>query len=331
MTRLPVHWRAPLALLAGLWTVMAVLLHRDLLHMAGIWWSGSTYNHILIVPLLLGWLVAQRWALIRPLQPAPWWPGTAVMLAAGLVWVVGAASDIALLRHIGVVLLLLAAVAAALGPMLVLALAFPLAYALFLVPFGDELMPLFQMITAQLCMVLLAAFRIPATLDGLFITTPSGQFVVAEACSGVMFLVAMAAFATLAAHLCFRGWKRRIVFVSAALVTTIIANALRAFGTILIAENFGHEYAQGMDHLVYGWAFFALVLIAVMLVARRWFDRPADDVAVDLNGLDRAARFTGSPIAVGVAGLAVLAIMLASGNAAAGGAREMADRWIETR
>jgi exosortase len=175
------------------------------------------------------------------------------------------------------------AVVVALGPLLVRALAFPLAYAVLLVPFGDEVVPLFQHITAQLCMPLLALAGIPATLNGLYITAPSGIFVVAEACSGVMFLVAMAAFAILAAHLCFRSWNRRIIFVVSALVTTIIANALRAFGTILIAESYGHDYAIGFDHLVYGWVFFAVTLIAVMLVARRWFDRPAGDPAIDIS------------------------------------------------
>jgi exosortase A len=271
-------------LLALLWAAIAALFARDIAHMVSIWWNSSTYNHILLIPPLIAWLIAERAALVAPLRPTPWWPGAALMLAAGGIWGVGHAADIALFRHLATVLMLGAAVAAALGPMLVRALAFPLAYGVLLVPFGDELVPLFQAITAQLCMGLLALFGIPATLDNLFITAPSGVFVVAEACSGVMFLVAMAAFAILAAHLCFLSWKRRIFFVAGALITTIIANALRAFGTILIAENFGHEYAIGFDHLVYGWLFFCGITIALMLAARPWFDRPANDAAVDLSG-----------------------------------------------
>lgn len=76
-----------------------------------------------------------------------------------------------------------------------------------------------------------------------------------------------------------------MIFVAAALFTTIIANALRAFGTILIAEGYGHDYARGFDHLVYGWVFFAITIVAVMLVARHWFDRPANDPAIDMTRL----------------------------------------------
>lgn len=281
----PAHWRWPLALLAVLWTAIAALFARDIAHMVSIWWGSSTYNHILLIPLLLMWLVVDRARLVVTLHPSSWLPGALPLLGALGVWTAGQASDIALLRHLGVVLMLQAAVAAALGPRIVRALAFPMAYALFLVPFGDEIIPLFQHLTAQLTMPLLALAGIPARLDGLYITTPSGMFVVAEACSGVMFLIAMAAFAVLAANLCFRTWKRRIIFVASALLTTIFANILRAFGTIVIAENYGHDYARGVDHLVYGWVFFAVTIIAVMLVARRWFDRPANDPAIDLTRL----------------------------------------------
>ena len=282
---LSVHWRRPLMHLALLWTAIAALFMADIAHMVSIWWGSATYNHILLIPLLIMWLVAERVRLVATLRPSSWLLGIVPLLAALAVWVAGQATDIALLRHLGVVLMLQAAVASTLGPTIVRAFAFPMAYALFLVPFGDEIVPLFQHLTAQLTMPLLALVGIAASLDGLYITAPSGMFVVAEACSGVMFLIAMAAFAVLAANLCFKGWRRRTIFVASALLTTILANALRASGTILIAENYGHDYARGVDHLVYGWVFFAVTIIAVMLVARRWFDRPANDPAVDLNAL----------------------------------------------
>lgn len=306
LARIEPSWRAPLALLAVLWAAAALLFAADVADMARLWWDSSTYNHILFIPFLIGWLVAQRAGLIAPLLPRPWWPGAALMLGAGAVWLLGEAGGVALLRHLGVVLMLQAAVVTALGPLAARALAFPLAYALFLVPFGDELVPGFQALTADLTMLLLDISGTQATRDGIFIATASGLFEVAEECAGVMFLVAMAAFATLAAHLCFAGWARRIIFVAAALATTIVANALRAFGTILVAETFGIEYAAGVDHIIYGWFFFAFIMAAVMLVARRWFDRPASDPAVDVGALTGPVRGAGAALPVGLAAAAAL-------------------------
>ncbi|MFX9969656.1 archaeosortase/exosortase family protein, partial [Acinetobacter baumannii] len=68
-----------------------------------------------------------------------------------------------------------------LGPRVAAALLFPLGYMLFLVPFGDEMIPLLQTVTARLTMVFLAISQVPATIDGVFITTPGGYFEVAEA------------------------------------------------------------------------------------------------------------------------------------------------------
>jgi len=188
---------------------------------------------------------------------------------------------------------------------LVRGLLFPLGYALLLVPFGEELVPLLQTFTAHISVILLHLSGIAAEMEGVFITTPAGFFEVAEECSGVNFLIAMLAYAVFAAHLCFKSWTRRIVFVAAALATTIFANALRAYGTMVAAEFWGIEAAGGIDHIFYGWIFFGLVILIVMLVARRWFDRPANDVAVDVNGLDGVPRFAGAAKMVLPAALAI--------------------------
>src|SRR3546814_11972661 len=93
----------------------------------------------------------------------------------------------------------------------------------------------------------------------------------------------MLAYSCFATHLGFKGCTRLIFFVAAALATTIFANALRAYGTMVAAEIWGIEAAGGIDHIFYGWIFFGLVILLVMLVALRWFDRPANDVAVAVS------------------------------------------------
>src|SRR3546814_15763682 len=74
---------------------------------------------------------------------------------------------------------------------------------------------------------------------------------------------------------------------------------------MVAAEIWGIEAAGGIDHIFYGWIFFGLVILLVMLVALRWFDRPANDVAVDVSGLTGRTRFAGPAKAVLPAALAV--------------------------
>ena len=311
-------WQRHLAALALLSAAIAAIFWREAADVAGIWWNSSTFTHCLLIVPMIGWLVSQRIALLRPLTPVYWWPALIWMAGAGLVWLVGEAAGVGLFRQLALVLMLQGAVAATLGEKLVRALLFPLGYALLLVPFGEELVPILQTLTAHISMVLLHISGIPAEMEGVFITTPAGFFEVAEACSGVNFLIAMLAYAIFAAHLCFRSWTRRIVFVVAALATTILANALRAYGTMVAAEIWGIEAAGGIDHIFYGWFFFGAVILLVMLVARLWFDRPANDAAVDVRGLGGVSRFAGPAKAVLPAALAIPLLFVAWGHLVGG-------------
>lgn len=306
-------WQRHLAALALLSAALLAIFWRDAADTAGIWWNSSTFTHCLMIMPMIGWLVSQRVVLLRPLTPAFWWPALVWMAGAGLVWLVGEAAGVGLFRQLGLVLMLQGAVAATLGEKLVRGLLFPLGYALLLVPFGEELVPLLQTLTAHISMVLLHLSGLQAEMEGVFITTRAGFFEVAEACSGVNFLIAMLAYSIFAAHLCFRSWTRRIVFVAAALATTILANALRAWGTMVAAEIWGIEAAGGIDHVFYGWFFFGAVILLVMFVARRWFDRPANDAAVDVRGLAGSPRFAARGRAVVPAALSVPLLFVAWG------------------
>jgi exosortase A len=289
-------WHRPLVALGVAWLALLALFTRDTLHLVDLWWNASTYSHCLIILPVLGWLVWLRRAELAKLTPAPWLPGLGWIAIGAFAWLLGDAAGIALFRHAGLILMLQGCVPALLGPHIARGLAFPLFYSLFLIPFGDELVPPMQMLTADMAMGLLRLSGIPAHIDGIFITTPGGYFAVAEACSGVKFLVAMAALSVLTAHLCFTRWARRIAFVAFAMLTCILANGFRAFSTIWIAENWGTAFAAGADHIIYGWVFFGLVIAAVGAAAWPWFDREADAVGIDGDALARFAPRRSLPL-----------------------------------
>lgn len=316
--------RAGLAL-GAVWLALILAFLRDWADMAHQWWDSSTYNHILLVPAIVGWMVWQRHDELRQLAPAPWWPALIPLAGAVLVWVLGAFAGFNLLRQIGAVALLPTSALLVLGPRLGAALAFPLAYLAFLVPFGDELVPPLQMITAFLTIGLTRISGIPAAIDGVFIDTPAGLFEVAEACSGVKFLIAMVALGAFAAHVGFRSWKRRIVFMAFAVAAPILANGVRAWGTIQAAQWVGADRATGFDHIFYGWAFFGVVIALVLGAAWRFFDRPAEDRFVDLARLSssrliaRLERFRIAP----AAGLALALAMVVAGQGWANAAERL--------
>ncbi|MDP3906089.1 exosortase A [Novosphingobium sp.] len=274
-------WRKPLGWLALAWVLLIALFAADWAAMVDQWWNSSTYNHILLIPAILGWLVWLRWPELRKLEPQAWSPALVLVGAALLVWVAGAFAGFNLFRQAGAVALLPAAALVLLGPRVGAGLAFPLGYSLFLVPFGDELVPPLQMITADITIALVQLSGIPARIEGVFIDTPAGLFIVAEACSGVKFLIAMVALGVLVGNVCFRSWRRRAAFMALCIAAPILANGVRAWGTIYAAQYVGVEKAAGIDHIIYGWVFFAVVIAAVLGLSWKYFDRAIDDPMID--------------------------------------------------
>jgi exosortase A len=283
-------WRAHLLALGMLAAIILAVFARDATGMVRIWWESSTFEHCLFIPPLIGWLVHQRLPGLRRLEPVAWAPGLLWLGAGALLWLVGDAAGVALFRHAALVAMLQGAAIAMLGPAVSRALAFPLFYAVFMVPFGEEIVAPLQLLTARLATILLGLFQVPAHIDGIFITTPTGYFEVAEACSGAKFVIAMTAYGALVCNVCFRAWSRRIAFMAAALGLSVLANGARAFATIYVAHLTSVEAATGFDHVVYGWVFFALVMIVIMAAAWPFFDRKPDDPWFDPAALQGIAH-----------------------------------------
>ena len=320
-------WRTHLVAAALAGAAILALFARDAADIVGIWWNDSTYNYCLLIVPIIAWLVWQRLPELRQLVPAAWWPGLAVVGVGALGWLLGEASGVDFARQLGLLFMVEGAILACLGKAVARALAFPLFYALFLVPFGEEIVPFMQTVTARIAAVLLALSNVPAHLEGIFITTSAGYFEVAEACAGVKFLIAMAAFGALVANLCYRSWRRRLVFLAMAMVVPVFANGVRAWGTIYIAQLTSVDFAAGFDHVVYGFIFFAIVIALILGIGWRFFDRGVDDPWFDPRVIQPKPP-RGAPLPLVMAAMVGLVVAAPAWSALVGaaGARALPER-----
>ena len=258
------------------------------------------------------WLVWLKRDDLARIVPQSWLPGLAWLAAGLLLWAMGRAADIALFAQAGLVAAFQGAAIALLGPRVALILAFPILYAGLLVPFGDEIIPALQFVTAEMTTALTVWSGISTVADGIHIDTPAGLFIVAEECSGVKFLIAMVALGLLVAYARMAGWKRRALLLIACVIVPIVANALRAWATIFVAQYVGAEAAGGFDHIVYGWFFFAIVIAIVLGIAWRWFERDAEDAGwtaadvAQMGWLDSVAKQRHSAVLVAILALALI-------------------------
>ena len=294
---------AMLALVLATISAWAAMAHQ--------WWNIDTYNHLLLVPLITAWLVALKEEELARLRPQPFLPGLLGVAAGLALWRVGEGAGINLVAQAGAVGALQAAAVTVIGLRASIVLALPIAFAAFLVPFGDEIIAPLQAITAEIAIALTRASGIPARIEGIHIDTPAGLFIVAEACSGVKFLIAMVTLGVLVCATRFTRWRTRAGFMAACVIVPILANGVRAWATIYVAQYVGAEKATGFDHIVYGWVFFAIVIAVLLGAAWRFVEREPEEYGWTLAEIERwgwVRRLEVSGFAPGSAAAAIIAL-----------------------
>lgn len=241
-----------------------------------IWYGNEIFNHgFFIVPGAFYLIYLKRYELLsKPIQTSPL--ALIVITPALLLYVIGIAGDIQLFLHAATFTLLPALIWLLIGTQAAKTILFPLVFMLFSIPVGEQLIPYLQEIAADGSVALLRLTGVPLFRSGLYIEIPQGRFLVAEACSGVSFFIASFVIGSLYAYLNLASAKRRATFVAISLIFPVLANIVRVYGIILIAYWTDMEHAAGADHLIYGWFFFAFVIVCLLSIGEL-MRTPAND------------------------------------------------------
>ncbi|MCG5510326.1 exosortase A [Ectothiorhodospira lacustris] len=259
-------WPLALGLLVAGMGAMVLLYWPSVQKLVHIWLNSDTYAHgmvILPISLFLAWRMRHQ---LAALTPRPSYLGILLIAALGLGWTLARAADVTVVQTFVVVAMVPTLVITVLGLGISRALTFPLAYIFFAWPVGSFLVPILQDYTAWFTVLMLRLTGLPVYAEGYYISIPAGDFVVAEVCSGIRYLIASVALGLVYAYLIYRSLWRRLVFTAFAIVIPIVANGLRAYGIIMIAHWTDMEHAVGVDHLIYGWLFFGVVMFLLFWV-----------------------------------------------------------------
>jgi EpsI family protein len=72
------------------------------------------------------------------------------------------------------------------------------------------------------------------------------------------------------------------VFAVVMLLVPLVANWLRAYMIVMLGHLSGNKLAVGVDHLIYGWVFFGLIVGIMFWLGSRWAEYPAEPVPAAL-------------------------------------------------
>jgi exosortase A len=254
--------------------VFGFLFWEEIVAAIRVWSESTAYNHcFLVLPLTL-FLLWTRRRTLAAMQPSPQpWALVLVPLLSG-AWLLAALLDVFEAEQLVMITLFEALLLAVLGWRAFKALLAPLLFLYFLVPFGAFVVPLLQQFTAKFTIAGLQLLGIPVYAEGFFIQIPEGSFEIAEACAGLRFLIASIVFGCFFATIVYRSPLRRVVFIALSVVLPVIANGFRALGILVLAHLEGSATAVATDHVLYGWIFFALVTLLLIILGMLFADRP---------------------------------------------------------
>jgi exosortase A len=235
-----------------------------------IWNSSETFAHgYIILPISL-WLIWRRRANFSLYPPRPWAPALLLLAVLGAGWLAAQLGEVQVVSQYMFVAMFPVAALALLGPRLAGSLAFPLVFLLFAVPFGEVFVAPLIDFTANFTVWAVRATGIPVLRSGTRFELPTGNWSVVEACSGVRYLISSITLGCLYAYLTYRSLWRRTLFIGLSMIVPVIANGLRAYMIVMIGHLSSMQLATGVDHIIYGWLFFGLVMFLMFWIGSYW-------------------------------------------------------------
>jgi exosortase A len=279
--------------------ILSFVFYQTITSIVYTWWRSGTFTHgFLVFPIAIYLIWNKRDEL------AVFTPNTEVrvLLLIGvllLVWLSAHILNVMVVMQFIVVALIISIAWLLLGTRIVAILMFPLGFMFFAVPFGEFLVPTLQDITATFVVKALQLGGIPVYLEGRYFNIPSGSFEVAKGCSGVRYLIASICLGTLYAYLMLRTLKRRILFIAFCAILPIVANGIRAYGIVMIAHLSDYKLAVGVDHILYGWLFFGLVVFFAFWVGSLFREKDDEFKAKNMDdGTDKSTSNNYIPLTV---------------------------------
>jgi len=304
------QWRAFGLVMLALVAVFAVFW-PTVRAMAEIWNRSETFTHgWLVVPAFV-WFAWERRRHLATIGLRPFWPGLVAVAAGGFLWFVANAAGVAVVEQLAVIGLVAAFVATVFGWRFGWELAFPLAFLFFAVPMGEALIPPMMEMTADFTIAALRLTGVPVYREGLFFVIPSGNWSIVEGCSGLRYLIASITVGCVFAYLYYRSVWRRLAFIGASIAVPLVANWVRAYIIVMLGHLSGNRIAVGVDHLIYGWVFFGVVMMLLFWIGARWREDEEPELVRRPSG-GSVTSFTGAgPKSVSAAAFAALLLLAA--------------------
>jgi exosortase D (VPLPA-CTERM-specific) len=241
------------------------------------WMYEEEYGYGFVIVIIMPVLLWRRWNALTSGAFGSKWPGLVLLVAAQLSTIVAVLGESYFIEQLALFVSIAAIALIVLG-MNSWRIITPLATLLLLtvpLPYTLEAMLTIklQLLSTNIGVAIIQLLNIPVYVEGNIIDLGAYKLQVAEACSGLRYLLPLICISFLIAYL-YRApwWKKAVIAISAAPITIII-NSFRIAVTAILVNNFGIRMAEGFFHQFEGWIVFLMgvILLGLEIVALEGF------------------------------------------------------------
>lgn len=235
------------------------------------WLTDKVYSHGFLIPLISIYLVWLKRDFLPNIKICPAHIiGSICILFSLIMLFIGRVGVFVQLEAISLLLILPSIVLFLLGWDYLKALALPLFYLQFMVPWLDPLIDKihlpFQLITAELAAFFLKLIGYPVFQDKVYIHLPNIALEVARECSGISFLITVIAIGLALVYLTQKTWKRAVLVLLSGVFVVILANGIRVAIAGVLGQCYGPGMLHGPGHIFQGWFVAQVGLVGIFIV-----------------------------------------------------------------
>jgi EpsI family protein len=232
--------------------------------------NKTTYTHGYLIVLICAWLLLRGRDVREAAHPAIRVGLLAPIAAISVLWLLALRSGLQAAHQVLLPPLFLLALWSTLGFQAALRAAFTAGYLYFAIPVWGVVNGLLQSTTTLVVGQLLRITGVHAYVDGNIVHLAAGTFEIAGGCSGLHFFIVGTALAALYGEIHRDNLVARLKLLMLAIGLALLANWLRVYIIVLAGylTDMQH-YLVRVSHYGFGWAVFAVTMVAFFFIASR--------------------------------------------------------------
>ncbi|MBL4899053.1 MAG: exosortase [Colwellia sp.] len=155
---------------------------------------------------------------------------------------------------------------------------FPAAFLILIIPMWGPLAVILQSMSVDAVNVMMGFTGIPTYVEGNLVSIPSGVFEIAGGCSGLRYFIVSIAISSLFVFLNMMNIRNMILFISVAIIGSLITNWIRITLLIIIGDYTDMTSSLMTDHNNFGWYIYAPFMVLLFVLGNRLAESNSTDI-----------------------------------------------------